>query len=123
MLKLRRENAAISHDPAKPCQAGRSYRRAMIRYALVLTVALVACTSSSLPAGAECSGSGADCGDGLSCLQFGEFVGSACSVVGNMCTKTCGSNGDCATLGSNFMCFAGCEGAMICGAAEAQPNG
>jgi hypothetical protein len=114
--------AAIGHDPAEPCQVGWVYGRAMIRYALVL-VALVACTSSSLPAGAACSGSGADCDDGLSCLQFGEFVGSACSVVGDMCTKTCGSNGDCASLGSNFMCFASCGGTMICGAALAQPGG
>jgi hypothetical protein len=94
----------------------------MTRYALL--VALAACTSSSLPAGAECSGSSAtDCDDGLSCLAFGEFVGSACNVVGDMCSKTCGSNGDCATLGTNFMCFASCGSAMICGAAAAQPGG
>ena len=107
----------MSHDRPSLARAVAAIVARMLRYALVLSVALVACTSSSPPAGAECSGSGADCGDGLSCLQFGEFVGSACSVVGDMCTKTCGSNGDCAALGSNFLCFASCKGAMICGAA------
>ncbi len=92
----------------------------MTRYALL--AALVACTSSSLPAGAECSGSGADCDSGLSCLQLGQSVGGTCSVVGDECTKTCGSNGDCASLGTNFMCFASCNGGMICGEASAQPG-
>ena len=77
--------------------------------------ALAACASSSLPAGAECSQT-SDCSSGLTCLEFGQFSGSACTTVGKMCSSTCTSNTDCGHLGPSFTCLASCGSAMVCGA-------
>jgi hypothetical protein len=90
----------------------------MIRIALCsafVAFAAVACGTSQLPAGAQCSQS-ADCDTDLSCLDLAQFTGSACSVIGKTCSKVCANDTGCASLGSNFKCFAGCGSAMTCGA-------
>lgn len=86
----------------------------MITKALALVLILAACGTSSLPAGAACTQSSA-CESGLSCLDVAQFNGSACSVVGQSCSIACTAGGSaCASLGSNFMCFAGCGSDMTC---------
>jgi hypothetical protein len=91
----------------------------MMRFALVM---LVACTSSKLPPGAQCSTSD-QCETGQSCLEIGEVLGAQCEVLANVCTISCGSNSDCTTLGSSFMCFESCGSAMVCGATDmAEPG-
>jgi hypothetical protein len=90
----------------------------MIRIALCsafVAFAAVACGTSQLPAGAQCMQS-SDCDTDLSCLDLAQFSGSACSVVGKTCSKVCADDTGCASLGSNFKCFAGCGSAMSCGA-------
>jgi len=80
--------------------------------ALVIFVA--ACTSTStLPAGAVCKVT-ADCDHGLQCLDVAQFSGSACTVVGKSCSIACTDNPSCASLGSNFMCFATCGADKDC---------
>jgi hypothetical protein len=81
----------------------------------VLLITLAACGTSQLPAGAQCSQS-ADCDSELSCLDLAQFSGTTCSVVGKTCSKVCADDTGCASLGSNFKCFAGCGSAMTCGA-------
>ena len=88
----------------------------MLRIALCSAfVAFVACGTSQLPPGAQCSAS-SDCDTGLSCLDLSQFTGSACSVIGKTCSKVCADDSDCALVGTNFKCFAGCGSAMTCGA-------
>ena len=82
---------------------------------VAVVAALAACGTSSKPAGAVCTDS-SECEAAQSCLELGQFSGSACTVVGKVCSKSCTSNGDCAELGSAFMCFASCGSAMVCGA-------
>lgn len=82
---------------------------------VLVMVVLGACGTSPLPAGAVCKQTG-DCEADLTCLDVGQFSGSACTVVGKTCSKTCSTNADCAALGSSFMCFAGCGSDMVCGA-------
>jgi len=81
----------------------------------MLLFALVACGTSSLPAGAECHDT-SECDPDLSCLDLAQFAGSACTVVGKACSKTCTGDAGCASLGTGFKCFAGCGSAMTCGA-------
>jgi len=76
--------------------------------------ALVACSSSPLPAGAECSAS-SDCDKGLMCLGVAQFTGSACTTVGKTCSTTCTDDPSCAPLGSAFKCFATCTTDKVCG--------
>jgi hypothetical protein len=82
---------------------------------LLAAVMLVGCGTSALPAGAVCKQTG-DCDTDLMCLDVGQFSGSACTVVGKTCSKTCAADSDCASLGSSFHCFAGCGSDKICGA-------
>jgi hypothetical protein len=89
--------------------------RIMLVSAFAAVAALAACGTSSLPAGAQCSQS-SECDSNLSCLDLAQFSGSVCSVVGKTCSKVCGGDTDCASLGSNFKCFAGCASDMTCGA-------
>lgn len=86
--------------------------------ALAIVVALAACGTSGKPASAVCSQT-SDCESGLDCLALAQFNGSACTVVGKVCTHTCQVNGDCGDLGSNFDCFASCSGSSVCGATGA----
>jgi hypothetical protein len=74
-------------------------------------------TSSSLPAGAVCQQT-TDCDAALQCLDLAQFTGSACSVIGKTCSLACTADTSCASLGSNFKCFAGCGSAMTCGETE-----
>jgi hypothetical protein len=85
----------------------------MLRVLVVLVLA--ACGTSAAPAGAVCQQS-SDCETDLMCLEIGQFSGSACTVVGKTCSKTCAADTDCASLGSNFHCFAGCGSDKTCGA-------
>jgi hypothetical protein len=89
----------------------------MIKTTFALLIGLAACGGTdSLPAGAACTaGQGTPCESGLTCLDLALFSGSACTVVGASCSLVCTGNADCASLGSNFMCFAGCGSAMTCG--------
>jgi hypothetical protein len=87
----------------------------MVRILVVVTAVLAACGTSAKPAGAVCSDS-SECEAAESCLEFGQFSGSACTVVGKVCSKSCQTTADCADLGSSFMCFASCGSAMVCGA-------
>src|SRR5512135_83384 len=77
----------------------------MLRWLVV--VALAACGTSALPAGAVCKQT-SDCESDLQCLELGQFSGSACTVVGKVCSKVCSTSTDCASLGSSYMCFASC---------------
>ena len=85
-----------------------------MRKAIWVVVLLGACGTDPLPAGASCKVN-ADCKTGLDCLDVAQFNGSACTVVGHACSITCTTTADCASLGSNFMCFGGCGSAMFCG--------
>ena len=82
---------------------------------VLVVVVLAACGTSPLPAGAVCKQT-SDCETDLSCLDVAQFSGSACTVVGKACSKTCSTDPDCASLGSSFRCFAGCGSDKTCGA-------
>jgi len=86
---------------------------------LALVLSVVACGTDPLPAGAACKQS-AECAAGLMCLDLAQFAGSTCTVIGQACSKDCGSDADCASLGANFRCLASCSGPMTC-AAVASP--
>ena len=77
-------------------------------------VALVGCSTSTLPASAACSAS-SDCDKGLMCLDFAQINGSACMNVGKQCTIACTDDASCASLGSAFRCFATCTADKVCG--------
>jgi len=82
----------------------------------ILVFVLAACTTTGVPAGSECSRS-SDCESGLSCLELGQPSGSACTLIINQCSLACGSNADCSSLGSGFICFPSCGSAgntMVC---------
>lgn len=83
-----------------------------MRWTLLIALC-VACGTSPLPPGAVCKQS-SDCESGLGCLDVAQFNGSMCTVVGKSCSKTCTGDPDCAGLGSNFKCFAGCGADMTC---------
>jgi hypothetical protein len=86
-----------------------------MRNAIWVVVLAAACGTDPLPAGAVCKAS-SDCKTGLECVDVAQFNGSACSVVGKACSITCTTDPDCATLGTNFHCFAGCDSTKFCGA-------
>ena len=69
--------------------------------------------SSKLPPGAVCKQT-TDCESDLMCLDVAQFSGTACTVVGKSCSQVCTSDPDCASLGSNFKCFAGCGADKTC---------
>ncbi len=85
----------------------------MIKLAIAFTLTLLFGCMTKLPAAAECTESSA-CDTGLSCLDVAQFSGGSCTVVGKECTIVCTGDGDCASLGSNFKCFAGCGSDMTC---------
>ena len=74
---------------------------------------LAACGTTPLPAGAVCKAT-LDCEAELSCLDLGQFNGTACTVIGKSCTKTCTDDAGCASLGTNFKCFATCSTDKVC---------
>jgi len=84
--------------------------------AAILLLVLVACATSPLPPGAVCKQT-ADCESDLMCLDVAQFSGATCTVVGKSCSKVCTGDGDCASLGANFKCFAGCGADKTCEAA------
>lgn len=86
-----------------------------MRALVVVLLALGACGTSAKPAGAVCSQM-SECESSLDCLDLGQFAGSACTVVGKVCTHTCQVKSDCTDLGANFDCFAACSGSSVCGA-------
>jgi hypothetical protein len=87
-----------------------------------LLMIAVACTSSKLTPGSQCSTSD-QCETGQSCLEIGEVLGPQCEVLASVCTINCGSDSDCSTLGSSFLCFESCGSAMVCGATDtAEPS-
>ncbi len=86
----------------------------MTKIAIAFTFALTFGCTTKLPAGAECTESSA-CESGLSCLDVAQVTGTSCTVVGMACSMVCAGDGDCASLGSNFKCFAGCGSDMTCG--------
>ena len=93
----------------------------MIMRSALLMIA-VACTSSKLTPGSQCSTSD-QCETGQSCLEIGEVLGPQCEVLASVCTINCGSDSDCSTLGSSFLCFESCGSAMVCGATDtAEPS-
>jgi hypothetical protein len=81
--------------------------------AVIAALALAACGTTPLPAGAVCKAT-ADCEADLSCLDLGQFSGTTCTVVGKSCTKTCADDAGCASLGANFKCFASCGTDKVC---------
>lgn len=81
---------------------------------LAIMMSLAACSTSSLPAGAVCDQT-ADCDDGLTCEELGQFSGATCTVPGKVCTVTCTDDTGCAALGADFKCFATCGADKICG--------
>ena len=87
---------------------------------LVAVLAIAACGTTPLPAGAECTQT-SDCESSLSCLEVAQFSGTTCTVVDHACSITCTGTTDtaCQTLGPNFTCFAGCGSAMTCGTTAA----
>jgi hypothetical protein len=85
----------------------------MLGKTLAIVLVLAACGTNPLPAGAVCKQSN-DCEAGLSCLELAQFTGPTCTVVGETCTVTCQHDTDCATLGTNFKCFATCGSDMTC---------
>ena len=87
----------------------------MVGKLLAIALFAAACGTNPLPAGAVCKAT-SDCEGGLDCLDVAQINGSTCMVVGKACSKTCTTAADCASLGSNFQCFAGCGSAMTCGA-------
>ncbi len=84
--------------------------------AALLVLALGACATSPLPPGAVCKQT-SDCESDLMCLDVAQFSGSTCTVVGKSCSKVCTIDTDCASLGANFKCFAGCGADKTCEAA------
>jgi hypothetical protein len=87
----------------------------MILKTIALVIALAACGTTPLPAGAVCKQT-ADCATGLSCLDVAQFTGTTCSVVGKSCSIVCTNDAGCATLGANFKCFMGCGADKFCAA-------
>lgn len=85
----------------------------MLGKLLAIALFAAACGTNPLPAGAVCK-QASDCESGLGCLDVAQFSGSACTVVGKACSKTCTTAADCASLGSNFQCFAGCGADKTC---------
>jgi hypothetical protein len=84
------------------------------RRALLLGCLLISgCADSPLPAGAVCKAT-ADCDTDLMCLDVAQFSGTACTVVGKSCSKTCTDDPSCASLGANFRCFATCTADKAC---------
>jgi hypothetical protein len=80
----------------------------------LLLFAIAACGTTPLPPGAVCKAT-ADCESNLMCLDVAQFAGSACTTVGKSCSTSCTTDASCASLGSNFKCFATCTaGAMAC---------
>lgn len=82
----------------------------MIRLALaaaILTLHL-GCARSL---GEFCSDS-AECGNGTSCIPSGgrEIVdgGLGCSETKRLCSKTCSTDADCASLGAGHICVSDC---------------
>jgi hypothetical protein len=92
---------------------------------IVLLIAmLAACNSNGVPAGSACDVN-SDCEAGSACLELGQLSGSACTLEIKQCSITCGSNADCAVLGTGFICFPSCNGSgsfMECTGAAAQPG-
>ena len=80
----------------------------------LLLVALVACGTTTLPAGAACQQS-SECEGGLSCVDVAQFSGTSCTVVGKACSIICQDDNTCSTLGTHFKCFAGCGADKSCG--------
>jgi hypothetical protein len=85
----------------------------MKRLAIVLLL-VSACGTDSLPAGGVCKQT-SDCDSDLMCLDVAQFSGTTCMVVGKSCSITCQDDAGCASLGSNFRCFAGCGADKVCG--------
>ncbi len=82
---------------------------------LALALLLCACGTSTVPAGATCT-TASECDSNLSCLDVAEINGSTCTVLGKACSLDCTSDDNvCASLGSNFMCFEGCNATKFCG--------
>lgn len=83
--------------------------------ALVLAAALAlsACATDSLPAGAVCKAT-ADCDSDLTCLDIAQINGASCMVVGKTCSTTCTDDASCAPLGASFKCFATCTTDKVC---------
>ncbi len=67
---------------------------------------------------AEICESDGECESDLSCLAVSVSSAGNCSTFSQVCTQSCVADADCAELGDDFRCFAGCEGASICGQAE-----
>jgi hypothetical protein len=82
---------------------------------LALLLAIFTACSSTVPAGSECSTS-SDCESGQSCLELGQGSGSgsACTLIIKQCSRTCGSDADCTSLGAGFTCFPSCGSAKEC---------
>ena len=80
----------------------------------ILALLLVAACTSGSPAGATCK-TNSDCESPLKCLDVAQYAGTNCTVIGHACSQTCVDDSGCASLGTNFHCFAGCGTAMFCG--------
>jgi hypothetical protein len=91
-----------------------TFGRCVRTLATVIALVTAACSTGPLPAGAVCD-QAADCESTLSCLDIAQINGTTCTVVGKTCSITCSVDGDCATLGTNFRCFAGCGVDKVCG--------
>ena len=68
------------------------------------------CASSECESDQECDG-------GLECLplaEWGEDL-SSCQEVGMSCSMVCIDDEDCASLGDDYLCFAGCDEVSVCG--------
>jgi hypothetical protein len=94
-----------------------------MRIALLIFM-VAACNANGVPPGSECDVS-SDCTAGVSCLELGELSGSACMLEIKQCSLTCGSDADCASLGTGFICFPSCNGSgsfMECTGAAGQPG-
>ena len=90
----------------------------MVACAIAVLGAACGGVGASLPAGASCASSDA-CAGGLTCLDVAQVNGATCTVVGKSCSKVCTGDGDCATLGASFKCFAGCGTDKTCEATAA----
>lgn len=81
---------------------------------LFLVSIFFACGPTTLPAGAVCT-EGDTCEEGMACLPFSQFSGDSCEDVATVCSLSCVSDEDCASLGDDYLCFATCDGDSTCG--------
>ncbi len=97
----------------------RRVTRVLLPVFLVLLALSSACSSSSPGAASTRCSQNSDCSNGLTCIPLATFADGGCDQKSKACSKTCTTDGDCASLGAGYKCFSGCSGSpMFCGATQ-----